>query len=275
MRHPLRDTRSRAESLWLRLACLSALALSIPISAPAQNERPLPVSTMTRVSSSSRKPAAISSISIGSRALIGLSFSGRLKYTVAIAPARSTIKFSYAINSSPCLVAVSAPYAPRHVRDQFELAPLIVGREQIAAHRAGETALRAEREPLERHVTRGLVDPPTQRLGRLQHRRLGADEPEHHGLVRRHEAQRGEIAGTLGVVLEKKRLDAHFIEEPRGDRLIASRGEPSRAQIAAAQMHPDRHPRRPRRERVIDRVDIGGHQRFGILAYPARPLAHR
>src|ERR1700722_1032934 len=99
-RHPRRAARSRDASVWPRCACAPALAVSPPMSAPAQNDRPLPVRMTTRVSSSSWNSCATAIISLRSLPLIGLSFSGRLKYTVAIAPARSTAKFSYAIAST-------------------------------------------------------------------------------------------------------------------------------------------------------------------------------
>ncbi len=52
---------------------------------------------------------------------------------------------------------------------------------------------------------------------------LGGDEAEHDGLALRHEAQRLEAAGALGVVLHEIAVDLDGVEQDLGDRLVAAR----------------------------------------------------
>src|SRR5215471_3334334 len=55
-----------------------------------------------------------------------------------------------------------APHLPRRVGDEFQLPPLVVFGQKVALHGRREPALRAEREPFERHVPARLVDATTQ-----------------------------------------------------------------------------------------------------------------
>src|SRR3989304_5690432 len=52
----------------------------------------------------------------------------------------------------------SPPNLDGGVNDQFEFLPLLVFGEQVAFHRRGEAALRAEREIFQRHVLGRFVD---------------------------------------------------------------------------------------------------------------------
>src|SRR5204862_5441749 len=85
---------------------------------------------------------------------------------------------------------VAAPDLPRGRHDELQLAPLIVHRKQIAGGDRREAALRAEREMLERHVSRGRIDPPAQIVLALEARFLRRDEPQHHVLAAGNETQR-------------------------------------------------------------------------------------
>jgi hypothetical protein len=60
--------------------------------------------------------------------------------------------------------SVTAPDAVRGVDDQFELPPLLVRAQTIAPRDRRKPALRAEREMLERHVARRVVDAPAQEV---------------------------------------------------------------------------------------------------------------
>ena len=74
---------------------------------------------------------------------------------------------------------------------------------------------------------------------RLELGPLAGDEPEHDRLVGGHEAQRGEVAGALVVVLEEVGVDVELVEQHLGDRLVAALGEPRAAVVAAAQVDAD------------------------------------
>src|SRR5215213_4961552 len=63
---------------------------------------------------------------------------------------------------------ISAPDLVRHLAEQLELRPLIVEGDQVAGQRRGEAALRAERQPLQRDVLRGLLDPALELIGVLE-----------------------------------------------------------------------------------------------------------
>ena len=69
--------------------------------------------------------------------------------------------------------SVVVPSAPspnllRRLDDEAELAPFVIDGEAVALHGAGETALRAEGEPLERHDARRLIDAALQFVLRLE-----------------------------------------------------------------------------------------------------------
>ena len=66
----------------------------------------------------------------------------------------------------------------------------IVDRHRIAHEVAGEAALRAETQLIERQILRGCVDPPLQDVARLEHRRLRRHETEDDLLALRHVAER-------------------------------------------------------------------------------------
>src|SRR5216684_2746406 len=86
-------------------------------------------------------------------------------------------------------VSCVAPHALGHLDDAREL-PFLVGlRQRIAFDRAGEAALRAQRQLVERRKLRGLVDPPAQPVGAFQQGTLARHEPEHHDLALRQQAQ--------------------------------------------------------------------------------------
>src|SRR5258708_3107512 len=75
----------------------------------------------------------------------------------------------------------SSPHPRGSGRDKLELAALIVDGDQVAERAGGETALRAYREVLERHVPGRLLDSPAQLVLVFQVRDLGGDQAQDHG----------------------------------------------------------------------------------------------
>src|SRR6185503_20331893 len=109
---------------------------------------------------------------------------------------------------------------------------------------------------------------------RLEDRRLRAHQAEDDAFVFRHEPQRREIPGSCGIVLEEERVDAYLVEQSLGDRLVAARGHPVTAQVAATEVHADGHRRGPLRDRAIDGVDVSADEHIRILAAGANALAY-
>ncbi len=93
--------------------------------------------------------------------------------------------------------------------------------------------------------------------------------PSRTNLSLRHESKRREISRARRVVLEEKSVDPGVVEKPIGDRLVAPRRHPTPAQIAAAQMHPDGHVRRPLFDDPVHDIYVGSHQRVRIVAVGA------
>src|SRR5687768_13790285 len=90
-----------------------------------------------------------------------------------------------------------------HLQHKLKLAPRVLLRHRLAAAAAArEAALGADAELVEGDMLRGGVDPSFQRFLVLELRRLGAHQAEDDALALGQEAQRREIAGALGVVLE-------------------------------------------------------------------------
>src|SRR5690606_12419318 len=96
----------------------------------------------------------------------------------------------------PAARNASTPYRPRHVHDELQLVTLLLHGDLVAVHRAAESALRAERELLDRRVLRGLLDAALEIVGVLELAELGGHQSQHHGLVLRQEAQGLEVPGT-------------------------------------------------------------------------------
>ena len=126
------------------------------------------------------------------------------------------------------------------VDDEAQLGPLLVLGQGVALDRAGEAALRAQAQPVERDVGGRLVDAPGELVGRLQLGPLAGDQAEHDLLAVGHEAQRGEVPGAFVVVLEEVAIDGELVEQHLGDGLVAALGEPRAAVVAPAQVHAHR-----------------------------------
>ena len=120
-------------------------------------------------------------------------------------------------------------------------------------------------------VRRGLVEAAAQGVLRLQLAALGRDEPEHDELVRRHVAQRLEIARALVVVLQEEAVDGELVEQRLGHEVVAALGDPRVAEVAAAHVRGHGHALRAPGERLVEVADVGLVQVLGVLA----ALGHR
>src|SRR4029077_10831420 len=102
---------------------------------------------------------------------------------------------------------------------------LLLG-EVVAVVGAGESALRADAEVLERHELGRLLDPPFQLILGLELRDLGAHQAEHHLLPLGDVAQRLEAAGALGVELEEKPTSRELRKPGPGHNSLAPPSAP-------------------------------------------------
>src|SRR4051794_19663942 len=134
------------------------------------------------------------------------------------------------------------PHLVGELDDLAHLGPLLVLREDVAFLGAGEAALRAERELLDRCEFRRLVDAALDVLDLLQRAGFRRDEAEHDDLIALgQEAERLEAAGARRVVFEEIAVVFHVAQQPLGDRLVAALGDPGGTEVAAADMRGDHH----------------------------------
>ena len=159
-----------------------------------------------------------------------------------------------------------APHVLGDRGDQPQLVDLLVGVEHVALDGRGEPALRREAELVERHVLRRLVDAALELVGVLHAAALGGDQPEHHLLAGRHEAQRGEAARALVVELAEEGVDVEPAEQLLGDVVVAALGDPGRAEVAAAHVGGDRHALRAVGDGGVDRADVALVRVLGVVA---------
>src|SRR3954467_8727142 len=104
-----------------------------------------------------------------------------------------TLRIRQGSNSFP-------PYLSRQLYDHPQLRPLLLLGEHIALFGRGKAALRRKRELVDVDELRRLVDPPHEFIAALELAALAGYQSEHDGLALRHEPQRLETAGALGVV---------------------------------------------------------------------------
>src|SRR6267378_2692194 len=101
----------------------------------------------------------------------------------------------------------SAPNPARHLDDAPQLRLLLDLGQRIALDRAGEAALRAKRELLQRGESRSAFDSFNQLVFTFQRSSFCRNQPQHDLLYLRQEAQRLEAAGPLAVVLQEIAVD--------------------------------------------------------------------
>src|SRR5205807_885704 len=101
----------------------------------------------------------------------------------------------------------------RGLPHQPKLGTLIGLREWVAGGRAGEPALRAYPQSIERYVLGRFIGATSQLIHALQDRRLAADEPKHRPFPARHEAKRREISRPRRIVFQQEMVDVRAGEE--------------------------------------------------------------
>src|SRR5438046_663964 len=107
----------------------------------------------------------------------------------------------------------SAPDRLRGVDAELQLRALVGFGHRIAAHGAGEAALRADRQARHIDVLRRLVRTPAQIVELLELRRLRANEAEYDAFVPRDKTQRRKSTGARRIELEQEMIDLRTAEE--------------------------------------------------------------
>ncbi len=87
-----------------------------------------------------------------------------------------------------------------------------------------------------------------------------------------HEAQRFEAAGAFRIELHEVAVDADLVEEHFRHRLVAALRDPTGAEVAAAQVHGDRHIRGPVRDGCVDHLRVDSGKAIRIVAAIAQEL---
>src|SRR6516225_8731227 len=147
-----------------------------------------------------------------------------------------------------------APHLARGLDHEAELGEFALLVHGVAADAAGESALRAQGELLQRGVLACLVDATLELVLRFELGALGRDQTEDGRLAPGQKTQRFKAAGARAVILEKIAIHVDFVEDELGDRLVAAVRHPRAGEIAAAKMHAHRHVPRPILDRGIEPV---------------------
>src|SRR6185437_14578216 len=100
-----------------------------------------------------------------------------------------------------------APHVACGLDHEVQLRNLIAHRHGITTDARGETALRRQRELVERRVTACLFNAALEFVLTLHLRTFGGDEAEHGGLAFGQEAQWRGAAGARRIVFEKITVD--------------------------------------------------------------------
>src|SRR5262249_44587582 len=155
-----------------------------------------------------------------------------------------------------------APDRSRRLENAFELAPLILLRDHDMVETA-ETALRTERELLDRQVSRGLLDPTLDQIERLEIGPLGGGEAEQCDLALWHERQRRKAARALVVIFEQEPVVVEPRNQALSDGVVVAFAVPlgrdlagqgiDRPRIAATEMNAEG-----------DAVEAGNHRIIGL-----------
>src|SRR5579864_3584763 len=96
-----------------------------------------------------------------------------------------------------------APDLACNPNDQLQFLDFVLDRDAVALDGAGEAALWAQGQLVERHVTGRLVDPSLQLVRRFERPLLAGDQAEDDRLAFGHETERGEAAGARRVVFQE------------------------------------------------------------------------
>src|SRR6202162_2812553 len=144
----------------------------------------------------------------------------------------------------------------RGIHGEAELGALVGLGDRVAGHGGGETALWADRQPVEIDVFSRCVDALAQAIQALEHWRLAADQAQHDAFVFRHEAKRLEIARTRRVVFQQEMVDVGVDEESLGHGFVAALPEVVPLEVAPAHMDAEHHVARGARHRLVDGIDV-------------------
>src|SRR5262245_37281762 len=120
-------------------------------------------------------------------------------------------------------IDISPPHFPGGLSHQPQFRFLIHFGQQIALHRRRETALRAYREPLQRHISGSFLDAALQLALAFGFGLLRADQSEHYGAVFRHLGQRFETARALVIEFEQEAIEARLAKNFRNRSVISPR----------------------------------------------------
>src|SRR5215471_11324622 len=126
----------------------------------------------------------------------------------SLAALRVTCSCTLPPDSFVVLLLRGPPHLARGLDDEAQLGDLARNVHGIAADAAGEAALRAQRQLLERRVLRRLVDASLELVFGLELAALGSDQSEHCHFALRKKTQRLEAAGAGAVIFEEIAVDA-------------------------------------------------------------------
>src|SRR5262245_47213047 len=146
------------------------------------------------------------------------------------------------------------PHFARGLGHQPQLRFLISFGQQIALHRRREPALRAYREPLQRHKSGSFLDAALQLALAFGFGLLRADQSEHYGAVFRHLGQRFETARALVIEFEQEAVEARLAKDYSNRAVISPRVKLALI-VAPAQVQAERDPGpacRPGRRMIAD-----------------------
>src|SRR5262249_9622092 len=196
----------------------------------------------------------------GGASILSTSAPKSAKMRTHVGPARTRVRSSTrrldralderggGIDHSECYERASAPHRIGQLDNARELAPLVMEAQGISTHARRKAALRADTEVIERNVAGRFIDAPAQQVKRLELGPLAADQSEDHGLVLRYMAERRKAARALALIFEEERVDVGLAKQLFGDRVIAAFRHPVALVVALAEVKPDGHAGRPRRD---------------------------
>src|SRR5579864_2796548 len=127
------------------------------------------------------------------------------------------------MTSGDPLTCLATPHLRGHLDRKTKLGPLLVLGEDIALLGRGKSALRRERELIERRKFRGFGKPPLDVVLALERSAFGGDEADHHDLVALGQVtQRLEATGALGIIFKEIAVVIGASEQRFGDRLVTA-----------------------------------------------------
>src|SRR5579862_203907 len=154
-------------------------------------------------------------------------------------------------------VAWSGPNIVRDLYNARKFGPLLFAGEQVSFFGAGEAALRTQAKLTDIQIACGAIDATLDFVFGFQLAGFGGNQPEDDDLSFGHEPQGLESAGAFAIELHEIAVRSDAVEEQLGHWLIAALGDPTGAEIAAAQMHGDGHAGRAAGDGGVNHLRIG------------------